>query len=74
MKQGRNHQIASSIKNEFYYNTPDVWNNIRKKISEKVAINLLMELEGLPSCEGRVLNELKNEMIEKTHLFIRMGA
>jgi hypothetical protein len=74
MEHGRNLQTALAIKNEFYYNTPDVWNSIRKKISEKVAMNLLMELEGLPSCEGRVLNELKNEMIEKTHLFIRMGA
>lgn len=74
MKQEKYTETVLAIKDEFCSNTPDVWKSIRKRISEEVARNLLKELEGLPSCEGRVLNELKSEMVEKTHLLIRVGA
>jgi hypothetical protein len=74
MKQERYTETVLAIKNEFCSSTPDVWKSIRKKVSVEVARNLLKELEGLPSCEGRVLIELKNEMMEKTHLLMRVGA
>lgn len=74
MEQEKYLETALALKNELCSNTPDVWKSIKRKVAEEVAKELLKDLEGLPSCEGRILNQLKSEILEKTHIFMRMGA
>jgi hypothetical protein len=42
-------------------NCPDVWEQIRKQIAHRIAAELLRELAGLPSPQGRLLSEIREE-------------
>jgi hypothetical protein len=74
MEQEKYLETALALIKEFRSNTPDIWESIKRRVAEEVAKELLRDLEGLPSCEGRVLSQLKNEILEKTHISMRMGA
>lgn len=67
-------ETVLALRNEFINNTPDVWKSIRRRIAEEVSSRLLEDLDRLPSCEGRILSELKKEMIEETNISVRIGA
>lgn len=59
--------LVFNLKNELERTTPNLWESIRKKIAGEVARELLNELDGLPSPQGRMLGELassaKDQMI-----------
>lgn len=54
-------QLAFRLKRELTQNVPDVWEAIRESIAEKVAQALLTELSGIPSPDGELLGELRDE-------------
>lgn len=61
----RQEQILFGLKDELIRNTPDVWDAIRKQLTERVAATLLQELEGIPSPEGRLFGEIRDSRIQK---------
>lgn len=64
MNETNSVEVILKLKNEFIENTPDVWSDIKKKISESIAASLIKELEGLPDPQGRMLMEIHMEAIK----------
>jgi hypothetical protein len=64
------------LKNEFFQNTPEVWESIQKKIAEEMAADLLQQLDGLPSPKGKLLIEKRDELMERLleNKICRLGA
>ncbi|MCJ7843593.1 hypothetical protein MUB24_22515 [Lederbergia sp. NSJ-179] len=59
------------LKEEIENSTPDVWNEIEGKITQRIVTNLLKDLDGLPSPEGRLLGEIRDRV--KQHI-LNKGA
>jgi hypothetical protein len=54
-------QIVHALKSEFEHHTPNVWPDIKAKLATQVAEQLLKELSGLPSPEGRLFFEMHSQ-------------
>ena len=63
--------LVFKLKKELSSITPDVWSEIYKKLAEQVSNDLLEQLSGIPSPNGKLLYERKCEILEK---IIRIGA
>lgn len=60
-----------SIRNEFSSITPDVWSKIQRKLAEQVSNDLLEKLSNIPSPNGKLLYERKENILEKIY---KIGA
>jgi len=58
-------QVQFGLRDELIRNTPDVWSGIHKRLAEQVASKLLLELEGIPSPEGKLFGEIRDSRIQK---------
>jgi hypothetical protein len=63
--------LVFNIKNELSSITPDVWSEIHKKLVLQVSNDLLEQLSNIPSPNGRLLYERKENILEKIY---RIGA
>lgn len=63
--------LMFELKNEWTRITPDVWASIQQKIAETIAADLLRELEGIPSPQGRLFGEIRDAVIPD---FLKQGA
>jgi hypothetical protein len=57
--------IIQELNNEFEKHTPNVWPDIKAKLARQVAEQLLEDLSGLPSPQGRLFFEMH---FQKTRL------
>lgn len=64
------HQVFR-LREEIEHCTPDVWDEIEGKITQRIVTNLLQDLDGLPSPEGRLLGEIRDRV--KQHI-LNKGA
>lgn len=67
---GQKHLIFG-LKDELLRNTPDVWESIQKKIAQSIVAELLQELDGIPSPQGRLFGEIRDAI--KQNIF-KQGA
>lgn len=62
-----NHWIFK-LKKDWEQITPDVWDEIQAKIASRIADELLRDLEGLPSPEGRLFEEIREHAKQQMHI------
>jgi len=62
----REEQLIFKLKNDWKQNTPDVWEQIRSKLAAKIADELLLALDGIPSPQGRLFAEYRDAAIEQS--------
>ncbi len=55
--------IIFKLQDEYVQGTPDVWNRIQHQIAERVAAQLLQELDGIPSPQGRLFTEIRDSVL-----------
>ncbi len=56
-------QLPFLLKSELERQCPDNWNAIYQTLARRLADYLLQELDGLPSPEGRLFGELRDEAV-----------
>ena len=66
--------VALKLKKEVEKSAPDNFINIRQKLANDIAANLIEELDKTPSLEGRLLSEKRDRFVEKIKNNERVGA
>ena len=56
-------QLPFRLKSELESHCPDTWDAIYHTLARRLADSLLQELDGLPSPEGRLFGELRDEAV-----------
>lgn len=56
-------QLPFLLRSELERQCPDSWDAIYHTLARRLADNLLQELDGLPSPEGRLFGELRDEAV-----------
>ncbi|UVI29030.1 hypothetical protein [Paenibacillus spongiae] len=57
----RKELLMFGLKDELTRSVPDVWDDIHKRIAHHTAAALLQELDGIPSPEGRLFGEMREQ-------------
>ncbi len=57
-------QLPFMLRSELERQCPDTWDAIYHTLARRLADNLLQELDGLPSPEGRLFSEIRDEAVQ----------
>lgn len=60
--------LLFGLKQELTRQTPDVWESIQARIAALVTNQLLQQLDGVPSMEGRLFAEIRDHAISESKL------
>lgn len=61
-------QLPFRLKGELERQAPDTWDAIYQTLARRLANELLQKLEGLPSPEGRLLAEIRDEAMQSIRM------